>query len=207
MRRFVGPIVCFVGAFLVAIGLLAQFYVGKALLRTPLDVDEMIHVDGTRTGAQRQGEDRGDAGARVERLPRRHHPLGLEGRLLPELRVPGQGHRQPTGCVRPTTRRTGCSRRRRTTTPSIAVPRSRSTTRVPSAGALPHSGVVNKWPFLAESRPTPTGTTPAEGRRGDVRRHRQAGRARGVRLRRAGAEDEMDVAEGIKGYDTDDKQL
>ena len=47
MRRFVGPIVCFVGAFLVAIGLLAQFYVGKALLRTPLDVDEIIHVDGT----------------------------------------------------------------------------------------------------------------------------------------------------------------
>ena len=56
MRRFVGPVVCFVGAFLVAIGLLAQFYMGKALLKTPLDVDEIIHVDGTAQVPNEKGK-------------------------------------------------------------------------------------------------------------------------------------------------------
>src|SRR4051794_33250651 len=47
LRKFVGPVLCFLGTFLVAIGLLSQFYMGKALLKTPLDVDEIISVDGS----------------------------------------------------------------------------------------------------------------------------------------------------------------
>src|SRR4051794_17939057 len=56
MRRLVGPVVSLVGAFLIAIGLFAQFYMGSALLKTPLDVDEIIAVDGQAQVPDAQGK-------------------------------------------------------------------------------------------------------------------------------------------------------
>jgi len=82
MRRLVGPVVTLVGAFLVAIGLFAQFYMGHALLKTPLDVDEIIDVDGQAQVAER-GADPGlpldgnltRPGLRDRRRVRRSHRL------------------------------------------------------------------------------------------------------------------------------------
>ena len=156
-----------------------------------MDVNEIIHVDGTAQVPNAKGKMKETPVHRVERLPRQHHALGLEGRLLPELPVPGQGRRQPDRlCRRPTTRRTACCRRRRTTTPPTAVRRSRSTTRSTFRGRDPARRPDQQVAVPRREEDVHLlGRRHSEGRGRDVRRHRQPGRARGLRLRRAGPED------------------
>ena len=209
MRRFVGPIVCFVGAFLVAIGLLAQFYVGKALLRTPLDVDEIIHVDGTAQVPNAKGK--------IEESPVLAWSVYHVDTTLSDSKVVSFQNSQclvkdignPTGCVpsddpqdRLLSATTDDYATDRRTAESVNDPK------YLPAGAIPHSGVVNKWPFLAEKKTytywddslqkgveaTYAGTDKLDGHEVYVY---------DVQVPKT----KMDVAEGIKGYYTDDKQL
>ena len=209
MRRFVGPIVCFVGAFLVAIGLLAQFYVGKALLRTPLDVDEIIHVDGTAQVPNAKGK--------IEETPVLAWSVYHVDTTLSDSKVVSFQNSQclvkdignPTGCVSSDDPQ---DRLLSATTDDYATDRrtaeSVNDPKYLPAGAIAHSGVINKWPFLAEKKTytywddslqkgveaTYAGTDEVDGHEVYVY---------DVQVPKT----KMDVAEGIKGYYTDDKQL
>jgi hypothetical protein len=201
--------VCFVGAFLVAIGLLAQFYVGKALLRTPLNVDEIIHVDGTAQVPNAKGK--------IEESPVLAWSVYHVDTTLSDSKVVSFQNSQclvkdignPTGCVpsddpqdRLLSATTDDYATDRRTAESVNDPK------YLPAGAIPHSGVVNKWPFLAEKKTytywddslqkgveaTYAGTDKLDGHEVYVY---------DVQVPKT----KMDVAEGIKGYYTDDKQL
>jgi len=209
MRRFVGPGLCFVGAFLVAIGLLAQFYVGKALLRTPLDVDEIIHVDGTAQVPNAKGK--------IKETPVLAWSVYHVDTTLSDSKVASFQNSQclvkdignPTGCVpsddpqdRLLSATTDDYATDRRTAESVNDPK------YLPAGAIPHSGVINKWPFLAEKK---------------TYTYWDDSLQRGVQATYAGTDKldghevyvydvqvpktRMDVAEGVKGYYTDDKQL
>jgi hypothetical protein len=209
MRRFVGPVLCFVGAFLVAIGLLAQFYVGKALLRTPLDVDEIIHVDGTAQVPNAKGK--------MKETPVLAWSVYHVDTTLSDSKVVSFQNSQclvkdignPTGCVpsddpqdRLLSATTDDYATDRLTAESVNDPK------YLPAGAIPHSGVINKWPFLAEKK---------------TYTYWDDSLQKGVEATYAGTDDldghevyvydvqvpktKMDVAEGVKGYYTDDKQL
>jgi len=209
MRRFVGPGLCFVGAFLVAIGLLAQFYVGKALLRTPLDVDEIIHVDGTAQVPNAKGK--------IKETPVLAWSVYHVDTTLSDSKVASFQNSQclvkdignPTGCVpsddpqdRLLSATTDDYATDRRTAESVNDPK------YLPAGAIAHSGVINKWPFLAEKKTytywddslqkgveaTYAGTDEVDGHEVYVY---------DVQVPKT----KMDVAEGIKGYYTDDKQL
>jgi hypothetical protein len=209
MRRFVGPVVCFVGAFLVAIGLLAQLYVGKALLRTPLDVDEIIHVDGTAKVPNAKGK--------MQETPVLAWSVYHVDTTLSDSKVVSFQNSQclvkdvgnPTGCVpsddpqdRLLSATTDDYATDRRTAESVNDPK------YLPAGAIPHSGVVNKWPFLAAKKTytywddslqkgveaTYAGTDKLDGHEVYVY---------DVQVPKT----KMEVAEGIKGYYTDDKQL
>ena len=209
MRRFVGPVLCFVGAFLVAIGLLAQFYVGKALLRTPLDVDEIIHVDGTAQVPNAKGK--------MKETPVLAWSVYHVDTTLSDSKVVSFQNSQclvkdvgnPTGCVpsddpqdRLLSATTDDYATDRLTAESVNDPK------YLPAGAIPHSGVINKWPFLAEKKTytywddslqkgveaTYAGTDEVDGHEVYVY---------DVQVPKT----KMDVAEGVKGYYTDDKQL
>jgi hypothetical protein len=210
MRRFVGPVVCFVGAFLVAIGLLAQFYMGKALLKTPLDVDEIIHVDGTAQVP--------DADGKIVETPFLAWSVYHVDTSLSDSKVVSFNNSQclvkdignPVGCVSSddpqdrllsaTTDNYATDRR---TAESLNDPKY-----LPPEQSIPHAGVINKWPFLAEKK---------------TYTYWDDSLQKGVQATYAGTDKlyghevyvydvqvpktEMDVAEGIKGYYTDDKQL
>ena len=209
MRRFVGPVLCFVGAFLVAIGLLAQFYVGKALLRTPLDVDEIIHVDGTAQVPNAKGK--------MKETPVLAWSVYHVDTTLSDSKVVSFQNSQclvkdvgnPTGCVpsddpqdRLLSATTDDYATDRLTAESVNDPK------YLPAGAIPHAGVINKWPFLAEKK---------------TYTYWDDSLQRGVQATYAGTDEldghevyvydvqvpktKMDVAEGVKGYYTDDKQL
>jgi hypothetical protein len=209
MRRFVGPVLCFVGAFLVAVGLLAQFYMGKALLKTPLDVDEIIHVDGTAKVPNEKGK--------IEETPVLAWSVYHVNTSLSDSKVVSFQNSQclvkdignPPGCVRSDDPQ---DRLLSATTDDYATDRrtaeSVNDPKYLPAGAIPHSGVINKWPFLAEKKTytywddslqkgvpaTYAGTDKLDGHEVYVY---------DVQVPKT----EMDVAEGVKGYYTDDKQL
>jgi len=209
MRRFVGPVVCFVGAFLVAVGLLAQFYMGKALLKTPLDVDEIIHVDGTAKVPNEKGK--------IEETPVLAWSVYHVDTSLSDSKVVSFQNSQclvrdigsPTGCVNsddPQDRLlaafTDDYATDRRTAESVNDPK------YLPAGAVPHEGVINKWPFLAEKKTytfwddgtqsgfpaTYAGTDKLDGHEVYVY---------DVKVPKT----KMDVAEGVKGYYTDEKQV
>jgi hypothetical protein len=209
MRRFVGPVLCFVGAFLVAVGLLAQFYMGKALLKTPLDVDEIIHVDGTAKVPNEKGK--------IEVTPVLAWSVYHVNTSLSDSKVVSFQNSQclvkdignPPGCVSSDDPQ---DRLLSATTDDYATDRrtaeSVNDPKYLPAGAIPHSGVINKWPFLAEKKTytywddslqkgvpaTYAGTDKLDGHEVYVY---------DVQVPKT----EMDVAEGVKGYYTDDKQL
>jgi hypothetical protein len=209
MRRFVGPVLCFVGAFLVAVGLLAQFYMGKALLKTPLDVDEIIHVDGTAKVPNEKGK--------IEETPVLAWSVYHVNTSLSDSKVVSFQNSQclvkdignPPGCVSSDDPQ---DRLLSATTDDYATDRrtaeSVNDPKYLPAGAIPHSGVINKWPFLAEKKTytdwddslqkgvpaTYAGTDKLDGHEVYVY---------DVQVPKT----EMDVAEGVKGYYTDDKQL
>jgi Porin PorA len=209
MRRLVGPVVCLVGAFLVAIGLFAQFYMGKALLKTPLDVDQIIHVDGQAQVPNAKGK--------IQETPVLAWSVYHVDTSLSDSTVVSFQNSQclvkdigdPPGCVssddpqdRLLSATTDNYATNRRTAESVNDPKY-----VP-AGSVPHSGVINKWPFLAEKKTytywddslqkgvqaTYAGTDKLDGHEVYVY---------DVQV----PQTEMDVAEGVKGYYTDDKQL
>ena len=209
MRRFVGPVVCLVGAFLVAIGLLAQYYVGNALLKTPLNVDEIIHVDGTAQVPNAKGK--------IQDTPVLAWSVYHVDTSLSDSKVVSFQNSQclvkdignPTGCVSSDDPQ---DRLLSATTDDYATDRrtaeSVNDPKYLPAGAIPHSGVINKWPFLAEKKTytywddslqkgvqaTYAGTDTLDGHEVYVY---------DVQVPKT----KMDVAEGVKGYYTDDKQL
>jgi len=209
MRRFVGPVVCLVGAFLVAIGLLAQYYVGNALLKTPLNVDEIIHVDGTAQVPNAKGK--------IQETPVLAWSVYHVDTSLSDSKVVSFQNSQclvkdigdPPGCV---TSDDPQDRLLSATTDNYATDRrtaeSVNDPKYLPAGAIPHAGVINKWPFLAEKK---------------TYTYWDDSLQRGVQATYAGTDKldghevyvydvqvpktRMDVAEGVKGYYTDDKQL
>ncbi|HEX4685446.1 MAG TPA: DUF3068 domain-containing protein [Nocardioides sp.] len=209
MRRFVGPVVCLVGAFLVAIGLLAQYYVGNALLKTPLNVDEIIHVDGTAQVPNAKGK--------IQETPVLAWSVYHVDTSLSDSKVVSFQNSQclvkdignPTGCVSSDDPQ---DRLLSATTDDYATDRRTAEAvndpKYLPAGAIPHSGVINKWPFLAEKKTytywddslqqgvqaTYAGTDTLDGHEVYVY---------DVQVPKT----KMDVAEGVKGYYTDDKQL
>ena len=209
MRRLVGPVVTFVGAFLIAVGLFAQFYMGKALLKTPLNVDEVIHVDGT---AQIP-----DAKGKIQETPVLAWSTYHVDTSLSDSKVVSFQNSQclvkdigdPPGCV---TSDDPQDRLLSATTDNYATDRrtaeSVNDPKYLPAGAIPHAGVINKWPFLAEKKTytywddslqkgvqaTYAGTDTLDGHEVYVY---------DVQVPKT----KMDVAEGVKGYYTDDKQL
>ena len=209
MRRLVGPVVTFVGAFLIAVGLFAQFYMGKALLKTPLNVDEVIHVDGT---AQIP-----DAKGKIQETPVLAWSTYHVDTSLSDSKVVSFQNSQclvkdigdPPGCVSSDDPQ---DRLLSATTDNYATDRrtaeSVNDPKYLPAGAIPHAGVINKWPFLAEKK---------------TYTYWDDSLQRGVQATYAGTDKldghevyvydvqvpktRMDVAEGVKGYYTDDKQL
>jgi hypothetical protein len=209
MRRLVGPVVSLVGAFLIAIGLFAQFYMGSALLKTPLDVDEIIAVDGQAQVPDAQGK--------IQETPVLAWSVYHVNTSLSDSKVVSFENSQclvkdidaPDGCVSSDDPQ---DRLLSATTDDYATDRRTAEPvndpKYLPAGSVPHSGVINKWPFLAEKKTytywddslqkgvqaTYAGTDKLDGHEVyvyDV----QVPKTR------------MDVAEGVKGFYTDDKQL
>ena len=209
MRRLVGPVLIFLGAFLVAIGLLAQFYMGNALLKTPLNVDQVIHVDGTANLPNTQGK--------VERVPvlawsTYHVDTSRSDSKVVSFQnsqclVKNVGH--PPGCVSADDRQ---HRLLSATTDNYATDRrtaeSVNDPKYLPAGAIPHHGVINKWPFLAQKK---TYTFWDDGtRRGYPATYAGTSKLDGhevyvyeVKVPRT----RIEVAAGVKGFYTDDKQV
>jgi len=209
MRRLIGPVVSFLGAFLVAVALFAQFYMSTALLKTPLDVDEIIAVDGTAQVP--------DAKGNVQETPVLAWSVYHVDTTLSDSKVVSFQNSQclvkdignPTGCVSSDDPQ---DRLLSATTDNYATDRrtaeSLNDPKYVPAGSVPHSGVINKWPFLAEKKTytywddslqkgvqaTYAGTDKLDGHEVYVY---------DVQVPKT----EMDVAEGVKGYYTDDKQL
>ena len=209
MRRLAGPLMTLVGAFLVAIALFAQFYMGDALLKTPLDVDEIIHVDGQAKVPNEKGK--------IKETPVLAWSVYHVDTSLSDSDVVSFENSQclvkdvgnPVGCVSSDDPQ---DRLLSATTDDYATDRrtaeSVNDPKYLPAGAIPHEGVINKWPFLAEKRTytywddslqkgveaTYAGTDTLDGHEVYVY---------DVQV----PQTKMDVAEGVKGYYTDDKQL
>jgi hypothetical protein len=210
MRRVVGPVLSFLGAFLVAIGLLAQFYMGKALLKTPLNVDEVIHVDGTAQVPNAKGKVTGSTPVlawstyHVDTALSDSHVVSFQNS---QCLVKNIGN--PVGCVKADDPK---NRLLSATTDDYATDRrtaeSVNDPKYLPAGAIPHQGVINKWPFLAQKKTytfwddgtqkgvpaTYAGTAKLDGHEVYVY---------DVKV----PQTKMDVAEGVKGYYTDEKQV
>jgi hypothetical protein len=198
-----------VGAFLVAIGLLAQLYMGKALLKTPLDVDEIIHVDGTAQVPNAKGKIKT---TKVLAWSVYHVDTKLSDSKVVSFNnsqclVKDIDH--PVGCVSaddPKDRLLSATEDNYATDRRTA--EALNDPKYLPPGTIPHSGVINKWPFLAEKK---------------TYTYWDDSLQKGVEATYAGTDKlyghtvyvydvqvpktEMDVADGIKGYYTDDKQL
>jgi hypothetical protein len=209
MRRLVGPVMTCAGAFLVAIGLFAQFYMGTALLKTPLNVDEVIHVDGNAQVPDDKGK--------IQQTPVLAWSTYHVNTSLSDSKVVSFQNSQclvkdiddPTGCVssddpqdRLLSATTDDYATNRRTAESINDPK------YLPAGAIPHSGVINKWPFLSQKKTytfwddgtqkgvpaTFAGTSKLDGHEVYVY---------DVKVPKT----KIEVAQGVKGYYTDDKQV
>jgi hypothetical protein len=209
MGRLVGPVLSFLGAFLVAIGLLAQFYLGTALLKTPLNVDEVIHVDGTADIPNSQGK---VESTKVLAWSTYHVDTSRSDSKVVSFQnsqclVKNVGN--PPGCVSAADKQ---QRLLSATTDDYATDRrtaeSVNDPKYLPAGAVPHQGVINKWPFLAQKRTytfwddgtqkgypaTYAGTSTLDG---------HAVYVYDVSVPRT----KIEVAAGLKGYYTDEKQV
>jgi Porin PorA len=209
MRRLVGAVLTLVGAFLIAIALLAQFYVGNALLKTPLDVDEVIHLDGSAQTPNAHGK---ITDVPVLAWSTYHVDTGLSDSKVASFQnaqclVKDVGG--PTGCVSSDDPR---DRLLSATTDDFATDR-RTAESVNDpvylpAGAVPHQGVVNKWPFLAEKKSytywddaTQKGVTATYAGTDTLNGHQAY--VYDVQVPKT----KMHVAEGVKGFYTDNKQI
>jgi hypothetical protein len=209
MRKIVGPVLLFLGAFLIAIGLLSKFYMGNALLKTPINVDEVIHLDGTAQLPNAQGV--------VETQPVIATSSYLSNSKLSDSSVASFENAQcvvidignPVGCP-PADDPQG--RLLSATTDNFATDR-RTAEAVNDPAHLPpgsiqHEGLINKWPFLAEKK---------------TYTYWDDGTQQGVDATYAGTDTldghevyvydvkvpktQIEVVAGIQGYYTDDKQV
>lgn len=209
MRRLVGPVLSFFGAFLVALALLAQFYMGNALLKTPLNVDQVIHVDGTASIPNAKGK--------VQQTPVLAWSTYHVDTSRSDSKVVSFQNSQclvknvgnPPGCVSADDKQ---HRLLSATTDDYATDRrtaeSVNDPKYLPAGAIPHQGVINKWPFLAQKKTytfwddgthrgypaTYAGTSKLDGHQVYVYE---------VKVPKS----RIEVAPGIKGYYTDEKQV
>src|SRR3954447_17024365 len=209
MRKIVGPVLMFLGAFLIAIGLLAKFYIGDALLKTPINVNEVINLDGTAQLPNAEGV--------VESAPVIATSSYLTNTDLSDSSVASFENAQcvvkdvddPVGCP-PADDPQG--RLLSATTDNFATDR-RTAEAVNDPAHLPpgstlHEGLINKWPFLAEKK---------------TYTYWDDGTQQGVDATYAGTDTldghgvyvydvqvpktKIEVAAGIEGYYTDDKQV
>ncbi len=209
MRKIVGPALLFLGAFLIAIGLLAKFYMSDALLKTPINVDEVIHLEGTAQLPNADGV--------VESSPVIATSSYLSNTELSDSSVASFENAQcvvkdvndPVGCP-PADDPQG--RLLSATTDNFATDR-RTAEAVNDPAHLPpgsvqHEGLINKWPFLAEKKTytywddgtqqgvdaTYKGTDTLDGHEVYVY---------DVQVPKT----KIEVAAGIEGFYTDDKQV
>src|SRR3954468_7600224 len=209
MRKIVGPVLMFLGAFLIAIGLLAKFYIGDALLKTPINVNEVINLDGTAQLPNAEGV--------VESAPVIATSRSLTNPELPDSSVASFENAQcvvkdvddPVGCP-PADDPQG--RLLSATTDNFATDR-RTAEAVNDPAHLPpgsvqHEGLINKWPFLAEKKTytywddgtqqgvdaTYKGTDTLDGHEVYVY---------DVQVPKT----KIEVAAGVEGFYTDDKQV
>jgi len=209
MRKIVGPVLMFLGAFLIAIGLLAKFYIGDALLKTPINVNEVIHLDGTAQLPNAEGV--------VESAPVIATSSYLTNTELSDSSVASFENAQcvvmdvddPVGCP-PADDPQG--RLLSATTDNFATDR-RTAEAVNDPAHLPpgsvqHEGLINKWPFLAEKKTytywddgtqqgvdaTYKGTDTLDGHEVYVY---------DVQVPKT----KIEVAAGVEGFYTDDKQV
>jgi hypothetical protein len=209
MRAIVGPVLSFLGAFLIAVALLAQFYMGDALLKTPINVHETISLDGTAQTPNAKGK--------IQDVKVLAWSIYHTNTSLSDSKVASFQNSQclvidignPTGCV---SKKDPQNRLLSATTDNFATDRrTAESVNDPAhlpAGAKPHEGVINKWPFLAEKK---TYTFWDDGSQ------------QGVPATFAGTDTllghevyvydvqvpktKIEVASGVKGYYTDDKQV
>ena len=209
MRAIIGPVLSFLGAFLIAVALLAKFYMGDALLKTPINVRETISLDGT---AQTP-----DAKGRIQDVKVLAWSIYHTNTKYSDSKVASFQNSQclvvdvgdPTGCVSSDDPQ---NRLLSATTDNFATDRrTAESVNDPAhlpAGSTPHEGVINKWPFLAEKK---TYTFWDDGTQ------------QGVPATYAGTDTldghsvyvydaqvpktKIEVAAGVKGYYTDDKQI
>src|SRR4051794_38241773 len=209
MRKIVGPVLMFLGAFLIAIGLLAKFYIGDALLKTPINVNEVIHLSGKAQLANAKGK--------VQTVPVIATSNYLTNTELSDSSVASfensqcvvQDINDPVGCP-PADDPQG--RLLSATTDNFATDR-RTAEAVNDPAHLPpgsvqHEGLINKWPFLAEKK---------------TYTYWDDGTQQGVDATYAGTDTldghevyvydvqvpktKIEVAAGLEGYYTDDKQV
>ena len=209
MRRIVGPVLLFLGAFLIVIGVMAQFYMRDALLKTPINVNQVIHLNGTAQLPNAKGV--------VESTPVIATSNYLTNTALSDSSVASFENAQcvvkdvnnPVGCP-PADDPQG--RLLSATTDNFATDR-RTAEAVNDPAHLPpgsvqHEGLINKWPFLAEKKTytywddgtqqgvdaTYSGTTKLDGHEVYVY---------DVQVPKT----KIEVAAGVEGYYTDDKQV
>ncbi len=208
MRRIVGPVLLFLGAFLIAIGLLSKFYMGEALLKTPINVNEVIHLSGTAQLPNAKGK--------VQTVPVIATSNYLTNTALSDSNVASFENSQcvvkdvndPVGCPPADDPQ---NRLLSATTDNFATDR-RTAEAVNDPAHLPpgsiqHEGLINKWPFLSEKK---------------TYTYWDDGTQQGVDATYAGTDTldghevyvydiqvpktKIEVVPGIKGYYTDDKQ-
>lgn len=209
MRAVVGPLLSFLGAFLLAVALLAQFYMGDALLKTPLNVNTVIHLNGHAKLSDGTG---GYSSFPVIATSTYHTNTKLSSSSVASFEN-AQCLMKDVGTL------TGCvsakdpqHRLLAATTDNFATDRrTAEPVNDPShlpAGSSHHSGLINKWPFLSGKQDytsydgvtqqavpaTYGGTTKLDNH--DVYIYN-------VEVRQAPA----DVAEGVPGFYTDSKQI
>lgn len=209
MRAIVGPVLSFVGGFLLAVALLAQFYMGDALLKTPLDVNTVIHLDGHAKLANGKG---GYSSFPVIATSTYHTNTALS-----DFHVASFENAQCllknvgtiTGCV---SAKDPQKRLLAATTDNFATDRrTAEPVNDPShlpAGSTSHSGLINKWPFLSEKKDyTSYDTTTREANdaaySGTSELNGHEAYVYDVKVDNAPS----DVAKGVPGFYTDDKQI
>ena len=209
MRRIIGPVLLFLGAFLIAIGLLSKFYMGEALLKTPINVNEVIHLSGTAQLPNAKGK--------VQTTPVIATSNYLTNTALSDSSVASFENSQcvvkdvddPVGCPPADDPQ---NRLLSATTDNFATDR-RTAEAVNDPAHLPpgsvqHEGLINKWPFLAEKK---------------TYTYWDDGTQQGVDATYAGTDTldghevyvydvkvpktQIEVVAGIQGYYTDDKQV
>jgi hypothetical protein len=209
MRAIVGPVLSFLGAFLIAVALLAQFYMGDALLKTPINVHETISLDGTAQTPNAKGK--------VQDVKVLAWSIYHTNTSLSDSKVASFDNSQclvidvgsPTGCVSTDDPQ---NRLLSATTDYFATDRRTAESvndsqHLPPT-ATPHDGVINKWPFLAEKK---TYTFWDDGTQSGVPAT-YAGTdtldGHGVYVYDVHVpKTKIEVAAGLKGYYTDDKQI